>query len=624
MKRCCVLLILAGAVVHPLAGQTWDNAGNSLLKGTYYFRYVAWQGQYDATNNLQYGLTVYGNITFSNGAYTLTGAQEYDSGSEAGQPWFVSGTYSLGANGFGILSSLFSQYDYVNILVSQSGILVGSSRTTSTNYNDLLIAAPLTSAVTTPFDGAYSMIGMDDPTLSVGDTRCYRMSLTFGAPAASLTGYFATKGNAAATQSFSDIGFSYSNSAAIVKFGPELSTFNVGTDLMNGTKYFYMSPDRRFVFGGSPNGWDFIVGVRQSSATVEGEYFRAGFGQDDSPAMADSYANLTSWYGALDVLASGELLGHRRILQISPKSVRDYDLTYSDALSGNPGSLSDSFNQYSFSDDGAVGVGFEGLGSGQTLGLEVLVAAPATPPPDGPYIYPTGVMNAGSAAPFTASWAPGELVSIFGINLASTTAIDATLPVALGQVQVLVNGSPAHIYSVSSTQINAVIPVNVSPSTAPVASLQVMNGNAASNTVYNYLNQTQPGVFNGTGPAAAIQHLDYSLVTSANPAKPGETLAVYLTGLGAIDAQGNALNSISATIGGEPAAVIFAGSPSALGGGYQVNLTLPGGVSPGNAYLNFSGPDSTNAETMIPIAAGITPTSSDRPAGAEPRLSKRQ
>ena len=613
----CVVLLAAMAAGPPLAAQTWDTSGNGLLSGTYYFRYVAWQGQYDATNNLEYGLAIYGNISFSNGVYTLSGAREYDSDNEVSQPWFVGGTYSIGASGYGIFSSLFAPGDYVNIFVSgEGGLLVGSSRKQSVDYNDLLIAAPLTSAVTTPFSGTYSMIGLDDPTLSVGDTRCYRLSLTFGTPTASLSGYFAAKGNSMATQGLSGIDFSYSNSAAVVKFGAELTSFNVDSDLMDGTKYFYMSPDQEFVFGGSPNGWDLIVGVRQSSRTVSGEFFRAGVGQDDSPAAAGSYVNLTSWYGALDVIANGELLGHRRILSVAPNSAHAYDLTYADSLSGDPGSFSDSFNQYAFSDAGTVGVGFEGLGNGQTLGLEVLVAVRASTPPGGPYIYPTGILNAGSAAPFTASWAPGELVSIYGSDLASSTAADPTLPAELGQVRVLVNGSPAPIYSVSPTQINALIPISLAGANTQVATLQVINGAAESNAVYNYLNQTQPGVFNGVGASPAIQHLDYSPVSPSNPAKAGETLVVYLTGLGPVDASGDVSNPVSALIGGESATVLFAGSPSALGGEYQVNLTVPSGVIPGNAFLNVSGSDSSNAETIIPIAGGsANPTSSPQLTG---------
>ena len=55
----------------PVRAQTWDTSGNGLLNGTYYFREIAWQGQADSTNDLQFAAAVYGTITFDwQGHYT--------------------------------------------------------------------------------------------------------------------------------------------------------------------------------------------------------------------------------------------------------------------------------------------------------------------------------------------------------------------------------------------------------------------------------------------------------------------------------------------------------------------------------------------------------------------------
>jgi uncharacterized protein (TIGR03437 family) len=121
--------------------------------------------------------------------------------------------------------------------------------------------------------------------------------------------------------------------------------------------------------------------------------------------------------------------------------------------------------------------------------------------------------------------------------------------------------------------------------------------------VFNYLSQTQPGVFNSAGNLPAVQHADYSMVSSSSPAQIGETLLVYLTGLGQVDSRGNATNTITASIGGVPATIQFAGTNSAVGGSYQMNVTVPSGISPGNAYLSISGPDSFNSSTLLPIGA---------------------
>jgi uncharacterized protein (TIGR03437 family) len=593
--------LLTGLTVE---AQTWDTSGNGMLNGTYYFRDVGWQGRYDKTNNLQLAEAAYGTIVFANGAYTISNANEFDSTAEAAIPFSTTGTYSVGANGYGFMSSPLADGISVSILVSStSGVVIGST-TNGAGYNDLFIAAPVSSQTSMTFSGTYSMIGMDAPTLSVADTRAYSFNLTAGTASTQLSGYLAINGGTVLSQSLSNLKFVFSDQAEAINFGSDLTVYNVDTGLIGGTKYFYMSPDGNFLFGGSPTGWDFIVGVRQSSAgNFSGLYYTAGMSQDDSPANTNSFVNLYSEYGTAEAIANGGLLAHQRVLEISPGGIRSYDYTYSDSVTGSGATVSDTQNQYVFSAGGAFGIGFEGLGKGTSLGVKVLVQAPPAASASGVFINPAGVVNAGSLAPFTASWAPGELVSIYGTNLAPAAASDASAPTTVNGVQVLVNGAPAPIYSVSPGQINAVIPISLNANTTPVATLQVINRGVASNTVYNYVSQTQPGVFTSAGNLPAVQHADYSLVSSSSPAQIGETLLVYLTGLGQVDSGGKATNSITASIGGVPATIQFAGTNSAVGGSYQMNVTVPSGISPGNAYLSIAGPDAFNSSTLLPIGA---------------------
>jgi uncharacterized protein (TIGR03437 family) len=602
VPRACHAGLFAGLLIGlPIEAQTWDTSGNGMLNGTYYFRDVGWQGRHDATNNLQLAQAAYGTIVFSNGTYTIVDANEYDSTGEASIPFSISGTYSVGANGYGFLSSPLTNGINVNILVSSAnGVVIGST-TNGSGYNDLFIAAPVTAQTSATFAGTYSMIGLDDPTLSVADTRAYSFNLTAESASTQLSGYLANQGSTAINQSISNLKFVYNNHAEAVSFGNDLTIYNVDANLIGGTKYFYASPDGNFIFGGSPTGWDFIVGVRQSpTGNFSGLYYTAGMSQDDSPATS-SFVNLLSEYGTLEVTASGAMLAHQRVLEISPGGIKPYDFTYSDSIAGSGSVFNDSLNQYFFSAGGAFGIGFEGLGKGTSLGIKVLLQAPPVASTGGVFINPAGIVNAGSLAPFTASWAPGELVSIYGANLAPNTASDAALPTTLSGVQVLVNGAPAPIYSASSTQIEAVIPISLNTTTTPVATIQVVNQGVLSNTVSNYVSQTQPGVFNSAGNLPAVQHADYSMVSSSSPAQIGETLIVYLTGLGPVNSAGSATNAISASIGGVPAKIQFAGAQSSVGGPYQMNLTVPSGITPGNAYLSISGPDSFNSSTLLPI-----------------------
>jgi uncharacterized protein (TIGR03437 family) len=154
---------------------------------------------------------------------------------------------------------------------------------------------------------------------------------------------------------------------------------------------------------------------------------------------------------------------------------------------------------------------------------EVLMEGPkyTSAPTSAPYIYPTGIVNAGSSVPFTAEFVPGEFTSIFGANLATTTATDPTVPTGLGGVQVVVNGAPTAVRYVSPGQVNAVIPLGIGTG---IASIQVVNSWGTSNTEVTTWGR-QPGIFNSATSAPAVFHGNNTIVSTSNPAVVGEELA---------------------------------------------------------------------------------------------------
>jgi uncharacterized protein (TIGR03437 family) len=96
---------------------------------------------------------------------------------------------------------------------------------------------------------------------------------------------------------------------------------------------------------------------------------------------------------------------------------------------------------------------------------------------------------------------------------------------------------------------------------------------------------------------------------------PGETLAVYLTGLGAVSpgisdgaaAPSGPLSYASNTIGvsfsGTSGTNGFAGLAPTYSGLYQLNVTVPAGLAAGPNFLTVSGPDSSMSYLLIPVAA---------------------
>jgi uncharacterized protein (TIGR03437 family) len=144
----------------------------------------------------------------------------------------------------------------------------------------------------------------------------------------------------------------------------------------------------------------------------------------------------------------------------------------------------------------------------------------------------------------------------------------------------------------------------------------VVNNGVTSNAVTMYVNQTAPGVFTnptgGLGYAAAL-HSDYTPVTSSSPAKVGETISVFVTGLGAVfpaiqdgaagpNPPSTATNTITAYVDTVKATVTFAGLAPQLAGLYQVNLTIPSGVTAGDVAIDISGPDAYSSEAAISVA----------------------
>jgi len=598
--------------------QNWDSSGNGLLSGSYNFRQVMWLGGYNSNNGLQEAMAVYGNIVFGgDGTYTLT-ANAAGSAVTTATPITGRGTYTIGASGYGYMSTPLqfanSKFggDEINLLVSPSKVVTGSTTENSTGYNDLFLAAP---ASTPSLKGTFSVIGVDIPAqaLDLSHTRDYSFTMTATGSTVATTALAGASGlnSTAMTQAaFSGVSYSISSGAAVVTFGTGRTTTNPDSNLMSGTKYFYFSPDGNFFFGGDPADTDFIVGVRQSSSGsfVAGvPYYTGGFFQDDSQIGLCGCAWLNSTYGAFEVLTdanNGEVRAHQRDNVVGPpigSFLSDY--TYSELLSVSGGAYADYANEYFFGPGGTFAIGFSNVSSG-FLGIEVLMKGPTykSAPASAPYIYPTGIVNAGSSVPFTAEFVPGEFISIFGANLATVTATDTTLPTALGGVQVLVNGVPAPVRYVSPGQINAAIPLGID---AGIGSIQVVNSLGTSNTVSNYVGATQPGIFNSITSAPAILHANNTIVSASNPAMAGEELAVYLTGLGTLNAAGEAstLSYMEVDFSGVTAAINYAGiepgTPLAVGAGYQLNVTVPNGASPGLNYLDIVGLGSFNGEVLI-------------------------
>jgi uncharacterized protein (TIGR03437 family) len=193
--------------------------------------------------------------------------------------------------------------------------------------------------------------------------------------------------------------------------------------------------------------------------------------------------------------------------------------------------------------------------------------------------------GAAHGASFQKVFAPGMVLSVFGSNLAPSTAVAGSLPLplSLAGVSATVNGVSAPFYFVSAGQINLQVPYETGTGTAVLAINN--NGNVASFAFP--VSVSAPGIF--VGP-------DGSVAPNAT-GKAGDTLLAFVTGdgdqtptlaTGATPAPGTALSRlpksrlpVTMTVGGVPATIVFNGIPTGLAGVTQINFTVPDGVPAG-------------------------------------------
>lgn len=616
------------------AGQSFaqlgfDPGGDNLLNGTYYMRQVFYF--VDGAGAITGTMNVQGTIMFSGtGVYTFTGSLLNSAATPPTSTFSTTGNYSISGNGEGFISNVNTSFstDKIIGLVSH-GVFIGSTTKTPYGYNDLFIAAPIGSTVQTnsTLNGTYT-VAYFDPTVP-GDAL---FSMTADGQgnigAVNATEYLGASSSSTA-QSLSGVTYSFSNGGANVKFGGTASS----KTLIAGTKLLYVTPDGNFFFGGSYTGYEMFVGVKAATgppANYAGLYYQAGLQMNESSQATGLGASvLNSYYGSFEAF-SGQILGHESFGSSTPMKYRSLnalqiyggsnDFTYYDTYTVNSDGSSDdgAFAQhYQSTADGAIRVGY---GIGPFLSLNVAFQQPAYSG-SGVYLNPAGIVNAGSSAPFTAQISPGEFVSLYGSGLApSTASANVPFPNILNGVQVLINSVLAPISFVSPTQISIVVPYGLDIDLA--AQVQVLNNGSSSNVVSVSTGSTSPGVFTnnpvgGIGYAAAL-HSDYSLVSQASPAQIGETVSLYLAGMGLVSlpvANGTAAPSSPLSIttttpvvflldqsgNYKQAKVGFSGLAPGFAGLYQINVTVPSGLVTGDATLAVFGPDSATFEALFPV-----------------------
>jgi uncharacterized protein (TIGR03437 family) len=234
------------------------------------------------------------------------------------------------------------------------------------------------------------------------------------------------------------------------------------------------------------------------------------------------------------------------------------------------------------------------------VNVTVFVPASNLTSPANVFMIAGAAANLSAASYLNASFAPEQIVAVFGQKLALATATATTLPLplTLGGTRVLVKDSagverPAPLFFVWSAQINYQIPPGTAAGAATVT-IQTDDGNMSVGTVQ--INSVAPGLFsansNGTGWATGLvlrvlagnqQRYEtiakYDPVTKKFIAVPidlgGATDQVYLVLYGTGLRQRSSLSTVSCKLSGVTTTVVYAGKQGGLVGVDQLNLLLP-------------------------------------------------
>ena len=233
----------------------------------------------------------------------------------------------------------------------------------------------------------------------------------------------------------------------------------------------------------------------------------------------------------------------------------------------------------------------------------------------------SGVVNAGdpdSDQPISA----GSIISIYGENLSEFLGsnTEVPLPIALKHASVSFDfpeadlSLPGRFFFVSDTQANLQIPWEFAGLNSVFVKMRIED--SVSEPFVADLSDYSPSVFEFAYEGlvqGVITHLDGSAATPSNPARPGETVIVYGTGIGPVtdtqvtgepaplDNPIRTRQTPTVEVDGQEATVLFSGLTPGSVGLYQINITLPTDLPSGNLLIVVISNGIRSNAVVIPV-----------------------
>jgi len=564
---------------------------NSSLTGKYFVRHIEFTT--DGSNNVTDTRSIIGSITFTSaaGTYAFSGQQVIGTGGAA--VFTVSGTYSVSSAGIVTLTNPQKTSANINARYGAEAV-VGASTEISGNTYDLFVAipAPTTTETNASASGSWNATDFELTAASTSQVRDSFVQFSLDGkgnlPSAAVLGHAANFNSGATVNQQVTTG-----TYAVTSDGTGNITFPApsgisGPSLMMSSiqRTMMVSQTGHILLAGTPGAHDILIAILAPAAPVTlSRDWLGGLRVDSTGSSWDYAASATAINSDNVIVQSRRLHETQNAAPYNVTSSTPFTLSATGTGSAGP-------TQIAAGSGGVVGANvgsiFDPTGYEITFGTTI-----PTLTGTGVYINPQGIVNAASNAPVGNPISPGEFIAIYGSGLSGQTMTAVPpYPAQIAGVSVSIGGLPAPVYLVSSTQINCLVPYKVDTSTGSV-NIIVTNNGAPSNSVPVPISATSPGIFSddlsGTGDGAII-HLNGTLVNAANPAKKGETLSIYLTGLGALQnpvtdgaapnppAADNAVTPIAVYVDGilvPSSGLLYAGINPVYPGLYQVNFVVP-------------------------------------------------
>jgi len=381
--------------------------------------------------------------------------------------------------------------------------------------------------------------------------------------------------------------------------------------LTSGSLGFYLPNRTRVLPYCHVNGGGLVTVVGYCDANAKGIADIMSATQDTAQIIVSFLNGTTDWQTIGQGTADNPFLSANGGLMVTMRSENDdnlpLDTASAQSSNGQSKTLNNPNHDVAYTDLFPAGPTIVNTSSGST-NLTGSLTLPAG-------VYAAVVAKGGpliaralpsAASTFPLNVAPGEIMAIYGTNLAAETmsAGGLPLPQQLSDAQVFVNGNAVPLYFVSLNQINAVMPDDASG----LVKLTVQNS-AGKHSINVLIAPAVPEILtqdgSGAGPASARKAIDESVVTADNPLHAGDYLVLFLSGLGAttqMNGYDYANQQPTVTIGGLDCPVSFAGRAPGYPGLDQINCAVPAGIPPSSSspiYVTSGGRVSNTAAVAV-------------------------